>query len=64
MCHSLNMDAKTLKSRSIIPRLEILGTHKTSGNIMVVKVQGDGKFNITAGIENIFLYMYGVYLFI
>lgn len=52
--HSLNMDTKALKSRSVISRLEILGTHKTNGNIMVVKVQGDGKFNIIAGIENVF----------
>ncbi|XP_065206151.1 uncharacterized protein LOC135835692 [Planococcus citri] len=44
----LNMDKKHLKTRIVIPRLEIIGNHKTTGNIMVVKVYGQGKFNITA----------------
>lgn len=52
------MDAKKLKSRSLFQHFEMLGTHKTNGNIMVVKVRGAGKFNITAGIENVYILWY------
>ncbi|KAK7598068.1 hypothetical protein V9T40_006303 [Parthenolecanium corni] len=44
----LDMDAKTMNSRSVFRRLEIVGLHKSVGSIMVVKVSGEGKFNITA----------------
>lgn len=46
---SLDMDAKQLRSRSNLQHLEIHGIHKTNGSIMVVRVRGAGKFNITAG---------------
>lgn len=54
----LDMDAKTMKSRSQFRRLEIVGTHKSSGSIMVVKVSGEGRFNITAGMKNVYSYFF------
>lgn len=44
-----------MKTRCVMQHLEILGKHKTVGNIVVVKVYGEGKFNITAGTEKYIL---------